>query len=169
MAWLAGRGVVGIDVAGDGSPRSRAAAAVVVRARAAHHLGPTGALLLTGGWDDAAAHLRGVRAPRDGVYLAPWLLAGPLLQQGADMAPLVVLPFDPSGPAARRYLDALPPGEPATASGFVAAGGGTGAVRVFATAPVSILPKDLGHADHDEQRSWFPGGALTPVTGPLAA
>ena len=66
---------------------------------------------------------------------------------------------------AQRYAAALPAGEVPTAAGFAAWGGRDAAPRVYASAPVSILPPSLGH-EH-AGRGWFPGGALTAVTGRL--
>lgn len=167
-SWLSRRGVRDLVVRGDATVRSRKAAALLrTGATGGPQAGPT-AVVLTGAWDAAAAQLQqiGRHAPGGGVYLAPWLLDAPLLSGFSTAAPLVVLPFDPHGSAARRYVSALPPGETPTAAGYCAFGGSVGRVQVFATSPASILPKDLGH-EHTVSRGWFPGGTLTPVSGYL--
>ncbi|MBW8801370.1 MAG: hypothetical protein JF597_49845, partial [Streptomyces sp.] len=157
--WLRGRGLTRVRLQGDHSPRSRAATALL----GAGTTSPQ-ALVLTGTWESAAATLgrMGRRVPEGGVYLAPWLMAGPLLTAYATMAPLVVLPFDPTGADALRYAAALPEGEVPTAAGYRAWGGAMSTPRVWATAPASVFPRDLGH-DHAAANGWFPGGALVPV------
>ncbi|MCW2601533.1 MAG: hypothetical protein JWM02_3362 [Frankiales bacterium] len=160
--WLKARGVMHVQVLGDSTPRSKQAASALTGKGGT---GTVGAVLLTGSWDTAArqlAALSGRAVPRDGVYLAPWLLSAPLLSSYSTTAPLLALPFDPHGSAARRYLVRLPAGETPTGSGYAAFTSAQAAVQIWATAPVSIFPKDLGHAH--ATAGWFPGGTLTAVT-----
>ena len=159
-AWLVRRGITSVAVQSDGSPRSRRAAeALGVASAARPH-----AMVLTGTWESAEAELRslGRSVPEGGVYLAPWLMTGPILTSYATTAPLVVLPFDPHGPQAARYAASLPAGETPTAAGFRAWGGSDDDLQVWATSPASIFPRDLGH-DHAGGRGWFPGGAMVPI------
>ena len=165
LGWLHSRGVRAVGVQSDASPRSRQAAALLGQSAARPQ-----ALVLTGTWETASAVLQrlGRRVPEAGVYLAPWLLTGPILNRFATAAPLVVLPFDPKGPDALRYAAALPAGEVPTAAGYRAWGGALADPQVWATTPASIFPSQLGH-DHGADDGWFPGGALVPVGGLRAA
>ena len=158
--WLRSRGVRALGVQADASPRSRRAAELLGGSSAARPQ----AMVLTGTWETAEAALRalGRTAPEAGVYLAPWLLTGPILNRYATTAPLVVLPFDPTGPDAVRYAAALPAGEVPTAAGYRAWGGAEGSPGVWATSPASVFPSELGH-DHGEGNGWFPGGALVEI------
>ena len=165
VSWLAKRHVAGITVVGDDTPRSVQAGQLLAAARTRLSLSDQGALVTTSGWGTADSQLARTTAPQDGVYLAPWLVTGPFLSRYGDLAPLAALPFDPSGPQALRYAAALPAGEVPTAAGFDAWGGTAVPARVYASAPVSILPADLGH-EHPSG-GWFPGGALTDVSGRL--
>jgi hypothetical protein len=165
VAWLARRHVTGITVVGDSTPRSVRAQQLLTAARTRLGLSDRGALVVTSGWERADAQLARAVAPQDGVYLAPWLASGPFLSRYGELAPLAVLPFDPSGPQALRYAAALPTGEIPTAAGFAAWGGAVVPARVYASAPVSIFPAALGH-EHPSG-GWFPGGALTDVSGRL--
>lgn len=157
--WLNRRGVRSIAVQSDASPRSRRAAGLWEEFDARPQ-----ALVLTGTWESVSATLQrlGRQVPEAGVYLAPWLMTGPILTRFATTAPLVVLPFDPKGKDALRYAAALPPGEVPTAAGYRAWGGAEGAPQLWATTPASIFPTDLGH-DHGGGSGWFPGGALVEV------
>jgi len=158
-AWLHRRGVRALGVQADASLRSRRAAGLLGESAARPQ-----ALVLTGTWESASAALEelGRTAPPAGVYLAPWLMTGPILSRFATTAPLVVLPFDPKGFDALRYAAALPVGEVPTAAGYRAWGGVESEPEVWATTPASILPADLGH-DHGGDSGWFPGGAMVEV------
>ena len=115
-------------------------------------------MVLTGTWASADAALARLdRRTTQGVYLAPWLLSGDLLTRHATAAPLVVLPFAPTG--ASRYLATAP----VPSYEAYARTGPELAVKVYATSPASILPASLGH-DHPDARRWFPGGAQTAVS-----
>ncbi|MCU1600743.1 MAG: hypothetical protein JWO22_1452, partial [Frankiales bacterium] len=158
--WLKRRGITRVDVESDESPRSRRAAEAMGVDSAARPQ----AIVITGTWESAEAALRelGRAVPEGGVYLAPWLMTGPILTSYATTAPLVVLPFDPHGTQAERYAAGLPAGETPTAAGFRAWGGSDDEPQVWATSPASIFPTDLGH-DHAAGRGWFPGGALVAI------
>jgi hypothetical protein len=158
--WLHGRGIRAVAVQADETARSQSAARLLGGSAARPQ-----ALVLTGGWESAAAALKrlGRTAPVGGVYLAPWLLVGSLLTVYATTAPLVVLPFDPTGRDALRYAASLPAGEPPTAAGYRAWGGAASPPQVWATSPASILPSAFGH-DHGSAIGWFPGGALVAVS-----
>ncbi|MCU1622926.1 MAG: hypothetical protein JWL79_1771 [Frankiales bacterium] len=163
--WLHRRGIGAVAVQADGTARSEAAARLLGGSAARPE-----ALVVTGGWASAAATLKrlGRTAPAGGVYLAPWLLVGPLLTAYATTAPLVVLPFDPTSRDALRYAASLPAGETPTAAGYRAWGGATGVPQVWATSPASIFPSDLGH-DHWSASGWFPGGVLVAVASGRAS
>ncbi|MCU1595821.1 MAG: hypothetical protein JWO12_3213, partial [Frankiales bacterium] len=165
VGWLRSRGVTELKVLGDSTKRSVAAGLHVRGLRSGTH----GALLLTGSWESAArelATLDRARVPEDGVYLAPWLLTGPILQTYATAAPLLALPFDPHSPDVRAYLATLPAWESPTGAGYEAFSGRSHLMQVWATSPASIFPKDLGHA-HAGTTGWFPGGTLAAISRPL--
>jgi hypothetical protein len=176
VAFLAGRGIRALRVTADASPRSRAAAGVVRAAAAAHGLRPGtgGADVVVAGWDGADAALRRLLAgtvPPGGVYLAPWLAAGRLLEYSSGA--VVALGFDPYGLPAQQYVAALAgafPGEAPSAAGYrawraVRHGPPDGPTLLYAAAQVSFLPAAAGH-DHGGT-GWLSGGRLTPATGPL--
>ncbi|MGH3978848.1 MAG: hypothetical protein ACRDRZ_07590, partial [Pseudonocardiaceae bacterium] len=182
VRFLAGRGIPGVRLVSDDSPRSIAATGVATRAAAesgtevAGAPGPGSAVLLLSGWEGAERTLveqaRGATT-NSGIFLAPWLATGPLL--GHSTGAVTALDFDPGGGTAQRYLAALRSrgltalASPAGFSVWLAAQHRTAAdeeTRLYASAQVSILPAELGHA-HGGQDRWIPGGTLTPVTGAL--
>jgi hypothetical protein len=180
VGFLAVRRVPSLTVVADSSPRSRAAAAVVRTAAAARHLtvtarpAPAGVQLVVAGWERADAALRRLLTagrPAGGVYLAPWLATGGLLQYSSGA--VVALRFDPYDRPAREYAAALHaalPGEAPSAAGFArwqAARHGSpgGPTVLYAAAQVSYLPAELGHAH--QGGGWVAGGRLTAVTAPL--
>ncbi len=67
-----------------------------------------------------------------------------------------------------KYL----PGQAPTGAGFAAwldeSGGHPGPTRLFAASRAAYMPVSAGHAGHETQVSWFPGGTITPV-GPLTS
>jgi hypothetical protein len=167
VTWLKGRGVRRVSIATDTSPRSQQAAEALRTALKFNGIAEAagGALIVTGGWsstDHVLTAFAKHTGPPDGLYVAPWDLTGPLLTAGSPAAPLLALPFDPNSQQARDYLGALPPGETPTASGLGAFGGRSGSVRIWATTPAFIFPRDLGH-DHAPTRGWFRGGALVAI------
>jgi hypothetical protein len=180
VGFLATRRVTSVSVVADSSPRARAAADVVRSAAAAHHLTvtadatPTGVRIVVAGWhraDETLRRLLGGGAPVGGVYLAPWLATGGILQYSSGA--VVALRFDPYERPAQRYVAALTaafPGDAPSAAGFAGwraarqepAGGPT---VVYAAAQVSSLPAAFGHGHAGE--GWVMGGRLTAVTPPL--
>ncbi|GII76179.1 hypothetical protein Sru01_11610 [Sphaerisporangium rufum] len=118
-------------------------------------------LIVVGGWTAAGEAVRAVAAGRlvaQGTYLAPWLLAAPLLAPSAgQLIPLRYAPGD-AGPAA--YLAALAelrPGEPATSSGYAAWRRARGEVR---TGPATL---------YAAARLYVPGSGGLAVPGAGAA
>ncbi|MGW3960865.1 DUF6239 family natural product biosynthesis protein [Amycolatopsis sp. NPDC005003] len=186
LGFLAGRGDHAFTLVADGSPRS-AAAEAVVRATAAR-LGltvaapdrPLGPLVVVAGWGRAEAVLRDVaagRLPGRGSYLAPWLMTPPLLEIPAGQ--LLPLDFSPAGPDALGYLSALGAdyaGETPSSSGLAAWSGAehrgpAPPVRIYAVSRINVDFTAAGTAAHRHGSSggWLPGGAVTAVSGPLAA
>lgn len=182
VGFLAGRGEKVIAVAGDSSPRGKAAAAEV-RA-AAEHEGlstvPFGngshPVVVVAGWAGAESVLTGMTAESavDGAYLAPWLATPSLLEQ--DISPHIALPYEPRDAAAAEYLAALAnamPGEGPSTAGYQAwqkARGVTAAapVRLYSAAVPYMPGMGGGKAhQHDQAADWLPGGMIVPVTGPL--
>ncbi|WP_026416678.1 hypothetical protein [Actinomadura oligospora] len=180
VAFVATRRVPAITVVADGSARSRAAAQVVREAARAEHVTvarepradrPT---FLVSGWATAYARLMDIargRTPSQGSYLAPWLLASPLLTVPAGQ--LVPLRFTPEDPMPRRYEAALQrryPGQPPTGTGYTAWLSAlrvqpATAIRLYAATTVQV-PGPVGH-DHGDGGAWLPGGTITEVAGPL--
>ncbi|NDU73873.1 hypothetical protein GWI34_14685 [Actinomadura sp. DSM 109109] len=177
VGFLAGRGVRSVHLAGDGSPRSRAAALAV--REAATRNGMTTAkpaadrpVILVSGWSQADATLRriargGLRA--QGAYLAPWLLSAPLLTIPA--AQMLPLRFSPRAPEPLRYaaeLRARFPDETPTTAGYRAWRRGraeTDPPRLYAASLVTFMPSRSQHPHTGT--SWLPGGTITTATAPL--
>lgn len=181
VGFLSTRRVSSLGVVADSSPRSRAAAAVVRTAAAAHHLAvtaegaPSGVLVIVAGWGRADATVRRVlttATPVGGLYLAPWLAAGGLLEYSSGA--VVALRFDPYSWPAQQYAAALAaalPGEAPSPAGYTAwrvarHERADGPTLLYAAAQVSYLPAELGH-EHGGG-GWVVGGRLTAVTPPLA-
>ncbi|RYU12374.1 hypothetical protein [Nocardioides iriomotensis] len=192
---LADRGARVLTLSSDDSARGRAAGDVVRRTATAAGLPvrgtdevdpsrprPGSALLVTSGWTAGAEVLATTaRAQRrgavhdQGVWLAPWLLTPQLV----DAVPGVVLPlrFDVRGEEAVRFTGALQrllPGSTPTGSGFLAWAQARGVVgpepaSLYAASRAAYLPASSGHATHQSDVAWFPGGTVTRVSGPLAA
>lgn len=182
IRFIAGRRVHRITLVTDSSVRS-ARAEREVRALAgqygiavrtpepAHGRDP---IVLVSGWqraDQILSRIAGNKLPSGGAYLAPWLLAGPLLSHPAGQ--LIPLRFDPRDPATLRYvaqLSARFPGELPTDSGYaawLAAKGATRpeAVHLFAASQV-FDPLEGGHSE-GVNRIWLPTGAFADVSGAL--
>ncbi|RMI33859.1 hypothetical protein, partial [Actinomadura harenae] len=130
---------------------------------------------LVSGWAAAYTRLWDIargRAPSQGSYLAPWLLASPLLTVPAGQ--LVPLRFTPEDPMPQRYEAALEhgyPGQSPTGTGYTAWLAAlrvrpAGVVRLYAASTVQV-PGPIGH-DHGDGGPWLPGGTITEVAGPLA-
>jgi len=179
VTFLAARGNTGLALVEDDSPRS-AAAARVVRETAARFTiaisAPDGArrpLIVVTGWQKADELLRDVkdgRLPAQGTYLAPWLVTAPLMAIPA--AELTALPYNPGDASPIEYANSLAEGLPAappSASGYAAwlsAEPVPGPFRIYAISPVDLAlvnGEAHGHAGH----TWFPAGAITPVSAPI--
>lgn len=188
---LGTQGAPGLAIAGDASPRSRAAADAV-RAEAAvtgipvrPAPGPDDALVVVSGWQNAAITVRDTaraaqRAPTalGGTYLAPWLLTGGVL--GQSPGTLLPLDFGPQEQVPQRYvrtLAAVAPGSAPSLSGLRAWAATTGesyaepAPALYGAAPVSVpmsIDTDGSGARHRlNGAAWFPGGAVVRIGSAL--
>jgi hypothetical protein len=184
VAFLAGRGVRTLSIAEDDSPRSAAAATVVRTAAAGAGLGvgvaaPDSALVVVSGWTAATPTLvevsdrqRASVIHSSGTYLAPWLLAAPVIH--AATGAVLPLRFDPRDDAPLRYEIAVGTGfhgATPTAAGYLQWLAARGVppptrTRLYAASLVAFLPAELA-AHHAHNEGWFPGGTVVPVTGPL--
>lgn len=186
VGTLADRGVEELAVVADDSARSRAAADLVGRLAARRDValvgadvppGERNALLVVGGWQRSAEHLAAVSStplPRqpirsDGTWLAPWLLSPGVVDSTAGA--MLALDFDIRERAAQQFGDTLAtylPGQAPTASAYAAWRAARGVeaepVRLFAASRAAYMPASAGHAGHETQVAWFPGGTVTPVT-----
>lgn len=173
LTFLAQRGTRSVTLVADDSPRSVAAADVVRASGMIVKPEPAadGALVVVSGWEKA---YQALRAPQPsylyGVYLAPWLLNGPIVNSVPSST--IPLRFDPREQTAVSYAVALSnafAGESPTVAGFrswLGAKQPPGTVQLFASAQVSVMP----YMDHDEGAgggSWVPMGTVVPVSFPL--
>ncbi|HET9257589.1 MAG TPA: hypothetical protein VFO16_20640 [Pseudonocardiaceae bacterium] len=180
VGFLARRHVRALDLVGDGSPRSAQASAAVRAAAVASGVAigpgrdPNLPRIVVGGWPTAELVLQeSARGAPQAVYLAPWLATAALLAHSTGA--VVALGFDPREAPPHDYLAALRaavPGESCTPAGYTAWLAARGMVssaptRLYASARISLLPAELDH-HHSDTASWVPGGALIPVTAPLA-
>ncbi|MDL4776710.1 hypothetical protein [Actinomadura xylanilytica] len=181
VRFIAARRARSITLIGDSSPRSAAAARAVRAASGAAGITvadrprPEQPIVVVSGWSTAHTRLRDVakgRLPGAGAYLAPWLLAAPLLTIPAGQ--LLPLRFSPRDELPLRYATALAerfPGEPPTSAGYdgwLAARGSAPAdeTRLYAASVVRFpTPGGGGHAHGDW--GWLPEGTVTAVSGPL--
>jgi hypothetical protein len=191
VTFLAQRGVTGLNLVSDGSPRG-VAAADLVRAEAtrrnlpiAANPSPGDTLMVVSGWARAAealgeATVRARGEPGGGIVLAPWLLTGGVLQAAASE--VLPLRFNPQDVNARRYaatVAAVVPGETPSAGGYLAWAAKTG-IRLderatfYGAAPVDV-PMGMGDMDHSgaNPADWYPAGTVVPIspalTGPPGA
>jgi hypothetical protein len=182
VRFLAGRDVA-LHLIADGSGRSKAAAAVVRDAAAAHgltvvdRLDPADAVVVVAGWEGGGRRLTDElfgRSTVGGTYTAPWLATGSVL--GGRTSAVTTLDFDPRAVPAQRYLaDLRAAGATALASpaGFrewsapTDRGEPVAGPRIFTAVQVAVIPAGVGGTDHRTTAPWLPGGALTPVTPPL--
>ena len=182
---LARRGVQQLAIRADGSARGSAAYDVAAGAAEASGLevvdaedppGPRNALLVVSGWADAATTLTAAsslplrRQPirSDGTWLAPWLLSPGVVD--STFGAVLPLSFDIRDAAVREFsqtLTAYLPGEAPTASGYAAwraaRGDSPEDVQLFAASRAAYLPAQPGHAGHETEVAWFPGGTVTPI------
>ena len=185
---LADRGAAALALLSDRSPRSTAAAAAVraeartrhLRVVAADRAPARTAFVSVAGWTTTARSLAGsARAQQrqvryeHGVWLAPWLLSPGVV----DSTPGAVLPlgFDVRAADAVAYrttLDRVLPGTAPTASGFAGWQGTRSqepaALYAASRASAMSMAPSAGHGtSHETTVSWFPGGTVTRVSGPL--
>jgi hypothetical protein len=191
VEFLAGRKPSAITLVEDDSPRGVAAAKLVRETAARTGLpvrpdaGPDTALVVVSGW--APAYLAMTRAAESqrlepthqyGLYLAPWLLNGPIVNAVASAS--LPLRFDPREAVAVGYAVAVGDrfgGESPTVGGFrtwLGAGRPAGDVQIFAAAQVNAMPMypTEPHAtgmvmDRDYAGQWVPDGTIVPITSVL--
>ncbi|WP_158887170.1 hypothetical protein [Amycolatopsis anabasis] len=191
VGFLGGRGVRTIVLAEDPSPRGTAAAAVVRAAAAQRGIGigdgPDSALVAVTGWADGyTAMARAAEAQREapaypyGLYLAPWLLNGPIVN--AVTSSSLPLRFHPREQLAVSYTVAAANafgGESPSVGGFrswlgAQAKSVSGEVQIYASAQVNAMPMNPRepHAPGmpmigDGAGQWIPNGTVVPVSLPL--
>ncbi|WP_410639625.1 hypothetical protein [Amycolatopsis sp. lyj-346] len=191
VEFLAGRKPSALTLVGDSSPRGVAAAKLVRETAARTGLavrpdaGPGTALVVVSGWGPGytamtrAAELQRLEPTHQcGLYLAPWLLNGPIVNAVASAS--LPLRFDPREAAAVGYAVAAGDrfgGESPTLGGFRAWLGAdrpAGDVQIFAAAQVNAMPMDPTepHAagmvvDRDYAGQWVPDGTVVPITAVL--
>lgn len=176
LTFMAGRKVPAITVVADLSPRSQAAAALVRTTAAALRLpispekkgNQPGALVVVSGWS-AAAQKPKAGYPA-GVWLAPWLLAAPVLSTSAGT--LLPLRFNPHEIGPGKYATALAHGfgsDYATASGYQGWLGKapSAATQLYAASPVGFLPAEFEMHHEGEVLGWLPNGTVVPISGSL--
>lgn len=193
--FLATRSAPGITLAGDRSPRSEQATAVIGESAARAHLpvntpDPGNALVVTSGWEQAATRLDSVseqQAARNaytaGVHLAPWLMHAPVVNRA--LTSYLPLTFNPRDQQALHYgvnVEHDFGGETPSKSGLESWLSARGdhredAPTLYASAQVSAMPMNTtsggggghmggGHGD-DYPGQWVSGGTIVPVTGSL--
>jgi hypothetical protein len=190
VEFLAARKPSAITLVQDDSPRSVAAAELVrdtaeragVRVQAESD--PDSALLVVSGWADGyTATTRAAEAQRlsptyqYGLYLAPWLLNGPIVNSVASSS--LPLRFDPREQLAVSYSVAVGNefgGESPTIAGFrnwlgEQAKTVLGDVQIFASAQVNAMPMypNEPHSagmvmNRDYAGQWVPNGTIVPVS-----
>ncbi|AHH99719.1 hypothetical protein KALB_6359 [Kutzneria albida DSM 43870] len=188
IGFLASKSVPAITLVGDESPRARAAAALVRANAEQMHIpvvteeAPNNALLLVSGWTRAATELSLVATEQTerptftrGVYLAPWLLTGPLVKSVVSSA--VPLRFDPREQRSLNYtldLASAFEGQSASVAGFqrwLAARGQRldEPVRIYACAQVDVMQmsEHMNGMDMNYPGQWVPSATVVPISGPL--
>ncbi|SDC45905.1 hypothetical protein [Actinokineospora iranica] len=193
VGFLASRGVAGITVRGDESPRSTQAAETIRTAAAEANVRvdadplPDNALVVVSGWSAAQSALTTAAAQQAdspvysfGLYLAPWLLNAPLVTSATTVS--VPLRFDPREHLPVSYAVAVGNGfggESPTVAGFHAWLGdrkplAAGEVQVFAAAQVTVMPMGPGEAHapgmpmtEELAGQWVPKATIVPVSTPL--
>ncbi|MEU8800806.1 hypothetical protein, partial [Spirillospora sp. NPDC048819] len=191
VRFIAGRGERTLMLAGDDSPRGRAAAATVRAAAREEGVAvtpPAGTghpLMVVAGWKRAQALVDDVahgRLKAQGTYLAPWLMTRPLLSPNARQ--LIPLRYAPRTAAPMAYVAALNeriPGEYPSTAGYsawrdVRDRTGPGAVRLYAVALTYIPGQNFGptagdeaggHSHGPDAVGWVPGAMIAEVARPL--
>ncbi|WP_410650126.1 hypothetical protein [Amycolatopsis sp. cmx-4-54] len=193
VEFLAGRQPSALTLVEDNSPRSVAAAKLVRETAARSGLpvqteaGPNTALVVVSGW--AGGYTAMTRAAESqrlkpthqyGLYLAPWLLNGPIVNSVASSS--VPLRFDPREQVAVSFAVAAGNafgGESPTLGGFRSWLGDQwrsidGDVQIFAAAQVNAMPMYPGEphavgmiADRNYAGQWIPDGTIVPVSSVL--
>jgi hypothetical protein len=192
VGFISRQGAPGLTLVADDSPRSRQAADAVVTSAARLHL-PVhtstqqgDALLVVSGWENAQQHLDEVRKQQGrapeltyGVYLAPWLLHGPIANSVATSS--FPLRFDPRDSRSLQYgmtLDASFGGDAPSVAGLRSWLGARGQqitdpVAVYAAAQVDVMKMDMpGMSDMSMHGSpavgqWNPHGTVVAISPPL--
>ena len=190
VSFLGTRQAGTITLVADSTPRGTAAAQVVRDAAAKNGLGVTdrpaaqAALVVVSGWSDAytaltnAAHAQ-AQAPTYtyGLYVAPWLLYGPIVNTVSSST--IPLRFDPRQSTAVGYTVALGNGfggESPTLDGFrewLGSQQQPGKVQLYASAQVNAMPMAPGEPEvpgwmvGDGPGHWIRGGTVVPVSFPL--
>jgi hypothetical protein len=193
VGFLGARGIGGIVVKGDESPRgSKAADAVRAAATAAgvridSNPLPDNALVAVSGWSPAYQALTTAAAQQAdnpvygyGLYLAPWLLNTPLATSVTTVS--VPLRFDPREQLPVNYAVAIGNGfggENPTVAGFHAWLGdrlpaAVGEVQIFTAAQVTVMPMGPGEAHapgmpmtEELAGQWVPKATVVPVSALL--
>lgn len=190
MAALGKRGAGEVTVLGDASARSRGAERVVRDAAAEQGLRvlgdgrpprhAAGALVAVSGWQTTAPYLAAASRRQQhqakftgGIWLAPWLLSPDVVDSTSGA--VLPLDFDVRDPGALAYAAALEkalPDSAPTQAGYRGWLSGRGirsddTVRLYAASRVAYMPVQPGHGPHETTVGWFPGGTVTPASGPL--
>ncbi|MFD9895726.1 hypothetical protein ACFWY9_40815 [Amycolatopsis sp. NPDC059027] len=193
VEFLAGRKPSAITLVGDESPRGVAAAKLVRDTAARTGLavredpGADTALVVVSGWaggytamSRAAESQRLKPTHQYGLYLAPWLLNGPIVNSVASSS--LPLRFDPRDQLAVGYAVAVGNsfgGESPTLGGFRSWLGdqwrsANGDVQIFAAAQVNAMPMypNEPHAigmvmNRDYAGQWVPDGTIVPISAVL--
>jgi hypothetical protein len=193
VGFLSARHTEGITLVGDASPRGTAALDAVRTEAARLGLrvldGPAqqAALVVVSGWSGAytamtaaAQAQRGAPTYSYGLYVAPWLLTGPIVNTVS--ASTVPLRFDPREQLAVSFTIAVSDafgGESPTVGGFRewlgdAEPTSAGKVQLFASAQVNAMPMYPGQASApgmamvgEGAGHWVPDGTVVPVSFPL--
>ncbi|GAA4540169.1 hypothetical protein [Amycolatopsis samaneae] len=193
VEFLAGRKPSAVTLIGDESPRGVAAAKLVRDTAARTGLavrddgGPDTALLVVSGWaggytamSRAAESQRLKPTHQYGLYLAPWLLNGPIVNAVASSS--LPLRFDPREQLAVSYAVAVGNsfgGESPTLGGFRSWLGdqsrsANGDVQIFSAAQVNAMPMypNEPHApgmvmNRDYAGQWVPDGTIVPISAVL--
>ncbi|MEV6907891.1 hypothetical protein [Amycolatopsis sp. NPDC051071] len=193
VEFLAGRKPSALTLVEDTSPRGVAAAKLVRETAARSGLpvraeaGPNTALLVVSGW--AGGYTAMTRAAESqrlkpthqyGLYLAPWLLNGPIVNSVASSS--LPLRFDPREQVAVSFAVAAGNafgGESPTLGGFRNWLGDqwtsiNGDVQIFAAAQVNAMPMYPGEphavgmiADRNYAGQWIPDGTIVPISSVL--
>ncbi|WP_344414498.1 hypothetical protein [Amycolatopsis minnesotensis] len=193
VGFLAERRAPVIDLVADETARGAAAAKVVREAAARKNIpvapgqSPDGALVVVSGWDlgyrtmrDAATAQREKPAYGYGLYAAPWLLHGPIVNLVASSS--IPLRFDPREQLAVSYAVTVGNGfggESPSVAGFRNWLGDqwrsvSGEVQIFASAQVNAMPMYPNEPHppgmvmaRDYRGQWVPEGTVVPVSVPL--